>query len=165
MLTTGDMFGERAVLEQGHHLSSAQVIEDVQLISIPANLLKDQIRRSPTLALNMLASMSRHHMRCRTESALNAVLSSPQRVGRFLLKLCPRNRTKNVIFHLPYDKTLIARTLGMKNATFSRVLNVLRQKTAIRINGTRVEIDFGGEINKICIWLHSMPDMRPRKYD
>jgi hypothetical protein len=42
---------------------------------------------------------------------------------------------------LPYDKSLIAYTLGMKGATFSRALNILRQKTNMRITGSRVEID------------------------
>ena len=48
MLTTGHMVGESAIFEQGHHTSSAQVIEDVQLLSIPSSLLKEQIRLSPS---------------------------------------------------------------------------------------------------------------------
>jgi CRP-like cAMP-binding protein len=141
MLTSGHMVGESAVFEQGRHMSSAQIIEDVQLLSIPSSILKDQIGLSPTLALSMLSSMSRHHRRHAGEIALNAMQNAPQRIGGFLLKLCSAERQKGIIFHLPYDKTLIANTLGMKGATFSRALNILRQKTAIRISGTRVEID------------------------
>jgi CRP/FNR family transcriptional regulator, dissimilatory nitrate respiration regulator len=141
MLTTNDLFGETAIFEQGRHTSSAQVVEDVRLLIISLSLLKDQIRLSPTLALSMLSSVSRHHRRHYGESAMNAMLSSPQRVGCFLLRLCPRDKNKGVVFHLPYDKMLIAETLGMQFATFSRALNILRQKTAIRIINTRVEID------------------------
>ncbi len=67
--------------------------------------------------------------------------SAPQRIGSFLLRLCPEGKKGAVVIHLPYDKTLIASTLGMKGATFSRALNILRQKTDMRINGSRIEIE------------------------
>jgi CRP-like cAMP-binding protein len=148
MLTTGHLVGESAIFELGRHTSSAQVIEKVQLLSIPSRLLKERIRLSPALALSMISSMFRHHRRHYGEIALNAMQSAPQRIGCFLLRLCPPDKKKRVVFELPYDKTLIASTLGMKGATFSRALNILRQKTALRINGTRVEIDSVDQLAK-----------------
>ena len=65
--------------------------------------------------------------------------NAPQRIGCFFLSLCPEDKKKNIVFHLPYNKALIAEILGMKSATFSRALNILRQKTGIRIRDTRVE--------------------------
>ena len=141
MLTTGHLAGEGSIFENGLHTSSAQVIEDVQVISIPLHTLKDQIRNSQTLALNMFSAMARHHRRHYGDMALNAMQTAPQRVGTFLLRLCPQDKKESIAFHLPYDKTLIAETLGMKGATFSRALNILRQKTGLRMKGTRVEID------------------------
>ena len=61
MLTSGHMFGESAIFEKGYHMCTAQVIEDIHLLSIPSEILRSQISVSPRLALNMLASMSRHH--------------------------------------------------------------------------------------------------------
>jgi CRP-like cAMP-binding protein len=141
MLTTGHMVGESAIFEHGHHTSNAEVIEDVQLLNIPARVLKEQIHLSPALAFSMLSSIFRHHRRHYSELALNAMQSAPQRIGSFLLRLCPHDKKKGIVLHLPYDKTLIAYTLGMKGSTFSRALNVLRQKAAIRVSGSRVEID------------------------
>jgi CRP-like cAMP-binding protein len=141
MLTTGHMVGENSIFEQGCHTSSAQVIEDVQLLSISSRTLKEQISLNPSLALGMLSSMSRHHCRHYSLIALNAMQSAPQRIGCFLLRLCPSDKKNHITFHLPYDKALIAKTLGMEGATFSRALNILRRKTAIRISGSRVEID------------------------
>jgi CRP-like cAMP-binding protein len=89
----------------------------------------------------MMTSMSRHHRRHFGQIAFNAMQSAPQRIGTFLLRLCPNDKNKDIVFHLPYDKALIAKTLGMKGATFSRALNILRLKTNIRIHGTRIEID------------------------
>ena len=147
-LRLGHMVGESSIFENGLHTSSAQVLEDVQLLIIPASLLKEQIRLNPSLALNMLSSMSRHHRRHYGAIALNAMQSAPQRIGCFLLRLCPPGKKKNITFHLPYDKTVIAYTLGMKSATFSRALNVLRIKTGIRVQGTRVEIDSADRLIK-----------------
>ena len=141
MLTTGHMVGESAIFELGRHTSSAQVVEDVQLVSIPAKLLKEQVRLNSKLALGMLSLMSRHHRRHYDEIALNISQNAPQRIGGFLLRLCPPDKKKDITLQLPYDKTLIASNLGMKSATFSRALEILRQKTAIRISGSRVEID------------------------
>lgn len=141
MLTAGHMFGESAIFVQDHHMCSAQIIEDAQILSIPSKLLRDQIRENPTLAVNMLHSLSEHHRRHYGELAFNAMLSAPQRIGCFLLRLCPKHKKKDVTFDLPYDKSLIADTLGMKGATFSRALNALRKQTNIRIKDQRIEID------------------------
>jgi CRP-like cAMP-binding protein len=141
MLSKGDLVGESAIFEMDRHTSSAQVIEDVALLSIPLPMLKEQIASNRTLALSMLLTMSRRHRRHCSEMALNAMQSAPQRVGYFLLKLCPRDKQQRIIFHLPYNKTVIAGTLGMKSETFSRALNILRNKIGLRIKGSSVEID------------------------
>ncbi len=141
MLTRGDLVGDSAIFENDRHTGSAQVIEDVHLLSIPLRTLKEQIVSNRNLALAMLLAMSRHHRRHCSERALNAMQSAPQRVGYFLLKLCPKNQAQGIIFRLPYNKTLIAETLGMKSETFSRSLNILRNKIGLRIKGSNVEID------------------------
>ncbi len=142
MLTTRHMFGESAIFEQDCRMTTAQVIEDVSLLSILSGILKEQIHHNPQLALNMLSAMSRHHRHHVSALAFNTMLSAPQRIGCFLLQLCPPgDNRKNVTFNLPYDKTLIADVLGMKGATFSRALNILRQKTSIHIDGTSITVE------------------------
>lgn len=141
MLTTGNIVGENAIFDHGCYTSSAQIVESVQLLSLPLKLLKEQIHTNLKLAFNMLTSMSQHHRRHYGALALNAMQSAPQRIGCFLLSLCPGDRHQDIVFHLPYDKTLIADTLGMKGATFSRALTILKEKTGLRIKDTRVEID------------------------
>ena len=141
MIRAGHVLGAGNIFERGLHTSNAQVVEDVQLISIPLSLLSKQIRLNSTLALNMLTYISRLYRRHCTEIALNSTRSAPQRIGNFLLRLCPDGKKTGVVLHLPYDKTLIAHTLGMTRGSFSRALNILRLKTSIRVIGTRVEID------------------------
>ena len=154
MLTTGHTFGEDAIFEKECHACSAQVVEDVQLLSISASILKEQIRLNSTLAFNMLYSMSKHHRHHSGALAFNMMLSAPQRIGCFLLRLCIGDNKKGAVFNLPYDKSLIADTLGMKNATFSRALAILKQKTGARVNGTSVEID---SVQKLAEYVYG-PD-------
>lgn len=141
MLTNGHMVGEGAIFENDFHTSSAQVVEDARLLAIPCKALKDRIRLNPDVAFGLISSMVQHHQRHSAAIALNAMQSAPQRIGCFLLKLCPHDKNKNISFDLPYDKALIAYTLGMKGATFSRALNILRMKTGIRVQGVHIEID------------------------
>jgi CRP-like cAMP-binding protein len=147
-LTKGNLIGESAVFEKGRHTSSAQVMEDIQLICIPMYTLKQQIACSNTLALSMLSAMSQHYRRHCGEMALNRMQSAPQRIGGFLLKHCPKEQKKEIVFYLPYDKTMIANTLGMKIETFSRALNILRNKTGLRIKGRNVEIGSTEQLTK-----------------
>jgi len=163
MLTKGDLVGESALFEKDRHTSSAQVVEDVSVVSIPLRVLKDRIANSQTMALSMLSALSLHHRRHYGEMALNATQSAPQRIGCFLLRLCPRDKTKKVVFQLPYDKTLIADTLGMNGATFSRALNMLRLKTGLRIKGTSVEIDVVDKLIKFVYGPMATKDLRDNK--
>jgi CRP-like cAMP-binding protein len=142
MLTAGSTIGENSLFESGRFTSSAQVAEDATIISIPFSLLSEQLELNNQLALNMLGSMVQYQRRHELQLEQYLLYSAPQRIGCFLLGLCPALEQKDgVILNLPYDKTLIASTLGMKGATFSRALNILREETGIHITGTRVTID------------------------
>jgi len=142
MLTKNNIIGESALFGKGRFMSSAQVVEDAQILSVPLPLLKEQLRMNNQLALNMLASMVQYQRRHELQMEQYLLYSAPQRIGCFLLGLCPEIEQKDgVILNLPYDKTLIASTLGMKGGTFSRALNILREETGINISGTRVVID------------------------
>ena len=142
VLARNSISGENAIFENGYFANSAQVVEDAQILSIPLTLLKEQISLNNQLALNMLTSMVQYQRRHELQLEQYLLYSAPQRIGCFLLGLCPALEQKDgVTLNLPYDKTLIASTLGMKGATFSRALNILREETGIHISGTRVTID------------------------
>jgi CRP/FNR family transcriptional regulator len=142
MLTRNNITGESAVFEQGHFASTAQIVEDAQILSIPIALLKEQMSVSTQLALNMLTSMIQYQRRHEMQVEQFLLYSAPQRVGCFILGLCPvQDQKDGVEIELPYDKTLIANTLGMKGPTFSRALNMLRDETGTRISGSRVTVD------------------------
>ena len=53
------------------------------------------------------------------------LLSADQRVAEFLLGICGE-KTGAVTLSLPHEKSLIAKRLGMKPATFSRAIARIR---------------------------------------
>ena len=142
MLTKDSITGESSIFVQGNFTSTAQVVEDAQILSIPIALLKDQIRANSQLAINMLTSMTQYQHQHESQLEEYLLYTAPQRVGCFILALCPlKEQVDGVVINLPYDKTLIASTLGMKGPTFSRALNILRDETGTRVSGTKVTID------------------------
>lgn len=140
VLTNGHLLGKSAVFNNGLHGASAECVEEVQLISFPIRLLKQAIEEDPKLALNMLTSMSAHRRQQGREIEHLNIQNAPQRIGCFLLRLCPLNKETEITLHLPYDKTLIAARLGMKPETFSRALAKLKGETGIHIHGSTVKI-------------------------
>lgn len=146
ILTTGHIFGENTIFDNDIYKCNTEAVEDSELLIIPTHILKEQIRLNNNIAFNMLSSMSRHRKIQEQEIEHLTIQNAPQRIGCFLLRLCPRNKETNIIINLPYDKTLLALRLGMKRETFSRAMNTLRDTTNIRINGARVEID---DINQL----------------
>ena len=142
MLTRSSMTGENAIFEQDRFTCSAQVVEAANILKVPLSLLKERLRANNHLAFNMMTSMVQYQRRHELQLEQFLLYSAPQRIGCFLLGLCPTLEQKDgVTLQLPYDKTLIASTLGMKGATFSRALNILRDETGIHIAGTRVTIE------------------------
>jgi CRP-like cAMP-binding protein len=141
ILTNLHMFGEFAVFNKNVYSGNAQAVEDCTLISIPIAILKQQIKQDHDLAFNLMTAMSYHQKQQDKEIEHLTLQSAPQRIGCFLLRLCPQNKKTNIIIQLPYDKLLVASRLGMKPETFSRALNTLRDKTGLRISGARIEID------------------------
>jgi CRP/FNR family transcriptional regulator, dissimilatory nitrate respiration regulator len=141
ILTTGHIFGEDTVFNNNIYKHSSQAVEDTELLVIPTSLLRDYLHKDHTLALAMLSSMSQHRRRQDREIEHLSIQNASQRIGCFLLRLIPKNKEKNIVIDLPYDKTLLAARLGMQLPTFSRALNTLRQATHIRISGARIEVD------------------------
>jgi len=163
VITRDGITGENAIFEQGRFVSSAQVVEDAQILSVPIGLLKEKLRVNNKLAFNMLTSMVQYQRLHELQLEQYFLYSAPQRIGCFLLGLCPLLEQKDgVMLELPYDKTLIASVLGMKGATFSRALNILREETGINVTGTHVKIDSIKRLLKFVNGCYSHIHLRER---
>jgi CRP-like cAMP-binding protein len=125
VFTAGQNFAEAAALSGGLYPASAEAVTDCRVVQIPSENLTEKIRKSPEIALSILASTSRQMHRLVQEIEQLKAHTGAQRVAEFLTSLCPVEEGACTI-GLPYDKALIAGRLGMKPESLSRAFARLR---------------------------------------
>lgn len=109
----------------GRYPVSAEVVTDSRLLRVDGRVLRRRIMEQPELALSMLASAS-YHLKALVEQIEHIkLLSAPQRLADFLVRLASA-REGGATIELPYEKALIANRLGMKPESLSRALAKLR---------------------------------------
>lgn len=143
MLSSGDSIMESAVFLNTSFPVSAQIAEDAVLLSIPAPVIREQVKNNNELALNLLASMSYRSQGLIRQIENARLKSADERTGWFLLKLMLEQGSISKQVELPYDKSLIASYLDMKRETFSRSLKRLKEKGFKIENDTIIVPDLG----------------------
>lgn len=128
VLTRGDLFGRTALLKDGSFPYSAQTVTKSTLLLIPASFMRHMMENPrdfgdflPKFLEGGLNEMNQQGL----EAEHLAQMTSAQRVGCFLLKMCGSQREGSITFTLPYEKSLVAGRLGMTPESFSRSLNQL----------------------------------------
>ncbi|MBN8911850.1 MAG: Crp/Fnr family transcriptional regulator [Rhizobiales bacterium] len=121
----GETFAEAAMFLGGRYPVSAEVVTDSRLLRVDGRVLRRRIMEQPELALSMLASAS-YHLKALVEQIEHIkLLSAPQRLADFLVRLASA-REGGATIEMPYEKALIANRLGMKPESLSRALAKLR---------------------------------------
>jgi CRP-like cAMP-binding protein len=128
VMTAGETLLETVIFSNSPFPVTAQAVEHVKLLSIPASIVREKLQNNKELAINMLSTVAGRSQALISQFEQLTLKTVTQRVGWFLLKLFLENgeRTKNL--KLPYDKSLIAGYLGMKPETFSRTLQSLKEQ-------------------------------------
>jgi CRP-like cAMP-binding protein len=125
VVAPGETFAEAAMFASAKFPVTAEAATACRVISISRAAFTRALESDPGAVMAMLASLSmrlRFHVH---QIEQLQVQSTAQRVGEFLVRLCPPG-SGNATFELPFEKSLIARRLGMKPETFSRALGKLR---------------------------------------
>ena len=119
MITSGASFAEGAAFTGARYLVTAEAVGDARAARIPAQHIVRCIRENPDISLSMVATITEHmHYLVRQVEQLKAQ-SGLQRVAEFLASFTEADRGQ-FTFALPYDKTLIARQLGLMPESLSR---------------------------------------------
>ncbi len=132
-------FGEAAVFAGEHYPASAQAIIETKVLLFPRQAFVDLISKNPSLALNMLAFLSR---RLRTLASLVENLSLkevPGRLAAYLLYLSDRNDGATIL-ELDISKIQLASLLGTIPETISRILNRMGKDKLIKGTPRHVHI-------------------------
>ncbi len=129
LLTTGDTFGKSVSFVDGKFPYSAQIIEDSEVLKIRAKFFRQMLegdKRFDDIVRKLMHARFNEMNQLGLHAEHLALMTSSQRVGCFILRLC-REENGSTTIQLPYDKSLVAGRLGMAAETFSRSLNQLNK--------------------------------------
>jgi CRP-like cAMP-binding protein len=146
----GETFAEAAVFnERQRYPVNAEVAETAKVLEIPRVLFVNKIHEDGDFALSILGSIAaRQHFLVQQIEQVT-VKSAPQRIGTFLLKLCPKDSVRNIKINLPYDKGLVARRLNIQPETFSRALNKLKPH-GVNVEGRQIIVKDVAALSIFC---------------
>lgn len=148
VFSRGESIAEAAAFLGGGYPARAEVVEAARILRIQTEPFLNQLHDTPELAINMLASMSRHLHHLVGEVEQLKTRSATRRMVEFLLKLCTVREGPQVVL-LPYDKNLISGRLGMQPESLSRILAKLR-KIGVRTEKNRVVINDVAVLVRYC---------------
>lgn len=139
ILGPGEPFGEVAVFAGEHFPAHAQAMEETRSFFIPRRAFIDLIKKNPSLAMSMLAMLSR---RLRKFTALVEDLSLKEVPGRLSAYLLYLSATKQHAPNLTLDisRSQLASLLGTIPETLSRILARMNSEDLIASDGRTIRI-------------------------
>jgi len=135
----GQPFAEVPVFEGSRYPANAEALDHCRLFFFPKKDFVKSIQANPSLAMNMLASLSQ---RLKQFSHLIESLSLkevPGRLASYLLYLSDKNGSMDE-FELDIAKSQLASLLGTIPETLSRIFTRLSQKELVNIQGPKIVI-------------------------
>ena len=135
----GEPFGEAAVFAGERFPAHAETLEHSRVLFFPRAAFVELIKEDPSLALNMLAILSR---RLRTLAALVEDLSLKEVPGRLAAYLLYVSGQRDMTNDLTLDmaKNQLASLLGTIPETLSRILAKMARQGLIHADGPRIRI-------------------------
>lgn len=134
----GESFGEVPMFSGGRFPANAETIERSRIFFFPRSAFLDLIGTDPTLAMNMLAELSkrlRQMTRLVEELSLKEV---PGRLAAYILYLSIENESNEV--GLDITKGQLASLLGTIPETLSRILGKMSAQEVISVHGRKLKI-------------------------
>lgn len=134
----GRSLDEVAVLKGAPHGVSAETVTDSTVLSIDATAFRRIAATQACLSAALLQAVMDHADALTDDLEQMKVRNSVQRVALFLLALA-ETHGGSAQLRLPYEKHLIAGSLGMKPESFSRALGRLRAR-GVKVQDSEVRI-------------------------
>ncbi len=133
----GEPFGEVPMFAGEHFPANAQAIENSRIFFFARKDFMSLIKREPSLAMNMLATLSRllrQMTRLIEDLSLKEV---PGRLAAYLLYLSAGKDSSDTV-ELDIAKGQLASLLGTIPETLSRMLNKMSSQGLIEVQGRRI---------------------------
>jgi CRP/FNR family transcriptional regulator len=135
----GDPFGEAAVFSGQHFPANAEAMESSRIFFFPRGSFSDLIKDNPSLALNMLAILSKRLRRFANLIDDLSLKEVPGRLAAHLLYLSGQSENSEQL-ELNITKTQLASLLGTIPETLSRILGKMSKQGLIESDGRQIKI-------------------------
>jgi len=135
----GEPFGEVAVFAGGQYPAYAEAMESCETLFFTRKKFVELITKDPSMAMNMLAMLSKR-LRYFTQLVENLSLKEvPQRLAAYLLVL-DNTKNKNDTVELDIAKGQLASLIGTIPETLSRILNKMSNQGYIEVVGRQIRL-------------------------
>ncbi|MBS3757105.1 MAG: Crp/Fnr family transcriptional regulator [Desulfobacterales bacterium] len=140
----GEPFGEVPVFSGDVFPASAEAVKKSRVLFFPRRRFIELISADPTLALNMLAVLSRRLRDFTVQIEDLSLKEVPARLAGYLVLLSKEQQNPSeVCLHI--SKGHLASFLGTIPETLSRILKKMSEKDLIRVNGKKIRLlDYEG---------------------
>jgi CRP/FNR family transcriptional regulator len=135
----GQPFGEVPVFTGQRFPANAQAIDKTRVLFFPRASIVDLISANPSLALNMLAIMSKKLRQFAVQIENLSLKEMPARLASYLIFLANEQNNDNVV-SLKISKGQLASLLGTIPETLSRVLAKLSGQNLISVDGKKIAL-------------------------
>jgi CRP/FNR family transcriptional regulator len=152
----GEPIGEVAVFAGEKFPAYAEALEESRIFFFPRTAFVDLIGKNPSVAMNMLAVLSR---RLRKFASLVEDLSLkevPGRLAAYLLLLSEQQK-KAINFELDVSKSQLASLLGTIPETLSRILARMEKEKLIKLEGKRITILDRNGLEELSVGERKLP--------
>ncbi|MCK5205885.1 MAG: Crp/Fnr family transcriptional regulator [Desulfobacterales bacterium] len=136
---TGQSFGEVTVFTGQQLPANAQTLAKTRLLFFPRRAFIDLISANPSLALNLLAIMSKKLRQFAAQIENLSLKEIPARLASYLIYLSEEQDTENAVT-LNVSKGQLASLLGTIPETLSRIFAKLSGQNLIRVEGPKITL-------------------------
>ena len=133
----GQPFGEVPVFTGQRFPANAQAIDKTRALFLPRAAFVELIASNPSLALNMLAVMSKRLRQFTVQIENLSLKEMPARLASYLLFLADE-QTADEVLTLKISKGQLASILGTIPETLSRIFAKLSGQQLIRVEGKKI---------------------------
>jgi CRP-like cAMP-binding protein len=139
ILGPGQPFGEVSVFAGQRFPANAQALDNARVFFLPRTAMVNLIAANPSLALNMLAVMSKKLRQFAAQIENLSLKEMPGRLASYLIHLAEEQGVDKVIT-LKISKGQLASILGTIPETLSRIFAKLSGQNLIRVEGKKITL-------------------------
>jgi CRP/FNR family transcriptional regulator len=135
----GEPFGEVPVFAGQRFPAHAQALDKTRALFLPRAAIVDLVASNPSLALNMLAVMSKKLRQFAVQIENLSLKEMPARLASYLIFLAEEEGVDDVVT-LNISKGQLASILGTIPETLSRIFAKLSGQELIRVEGKKISL-------------------------